>query len=121
MHRYLARALACLAIALALSLLAAVAPRAGKKEVRLRTDGQTADIVAAVEALKRSDISIKVSPDSFITNPVGSVIAGTISLALVLWLSSGLVKRIEEWVSTLTPEKKEAIQSSQPTSLTRRG
>lgn len=115
MHRYIARALACLAISLAFTVLVVSIPRVGKKEIKLRTDGQTADIVAAVEALKRSDVIIDVSDDPWVTNPVGGIVTGSLAMAVLLWLASGLVKRVEEWVGTFAPTRKKAIQPPETT------
>ena len=105
MHRYLARAIACLILALAFVMLQIVVPHVGKKVVSVRTDGQTADIVAAVEALKRSDATIKVVDDPWVTNPVSGVVLSSLALAAVLWLSSSVVKRLEAKMVS-TPEKK---------------
>jgi hypothetical protein len=111
MHRYTARALACLAISLAFAVLQIVVPHGGKKEVTVRTNGQTADIVAAVEALKRSDVSVKVADDPWVANPVGGIVMGTLGMAVVLWLGCGVVKRGEEWIAGFA-EKKSPNQSA---------
>lgn len=105
MHRYLSRFIACLVLSLALALMQFVGPRHGRKEISVRTDGQTADIVAAVEALKRKDVTVKVEDDLWATSPVGGIVFGSLALAGLLWLSSGVVKRIETKIVEASSKK----------------
>ena len=95
MHRYLARFVGCLIIALAVSVLSLVVPQQGKKHISVRTNGQTSDVVAAIEALKRNDIVLKVEDDVLVTNPVASFVTSTLSIAAILWVASSAVKRLE--------------------------
>ena len=95
MHRYFARFLGCAVIGLALSLLQFLTPQQGNKVVSIRTNAQTADIVGAVEALGREDVSIKVSEEHWLRQPVLSTIFGTLSFAALLWCATGFIKRFE--------------------------
>ena len=95
MHRYFALAIACLFLSVALSTLVAFTAAGAKRKVEVRTDAQTADIVAAVEALGRKDVTLKVVDDPGINAPITGVVLGSLGMAVLLWLSSGLVLLIE--------------------------
>ena len=72
-----------------------VTPHQGAKVITVRTDAKTADIVAAVEALGRDDVTIKVSEQAWTSQPVLSTIFGTLAFAAMLWCAVGFVKRVE--------------------------
>ncbi len=95
MNHYLARFIACLILSAAVGLLTLAVPNVGRHKIEVRTDGTTADIIAAVESLRRSDVTIKAAPDGFVSNPLGAAILGALMLAVVLWLVAGCVKRLE--------------------------
>ena len=110
MHRYIARLIGCVILALILTIPLFLAPYvtglAGwKNQITVRTNGPTADIVAAVEALKREDISIRV-----VDQPPPLFLGGIVSFIITagaLWVGCGIVKRVEQSLSA--PKKEDSM------------
>ncbi|MDR0354095.1 MAG: hypothetical protein LBI02_12390 [Opitutaceae bacterium] len=103
MHRYLARFIACALFSAGFFLSVFFTSRTNgtssdKNQIKItvRADGATSDIVGAIEALRREDVSIhirraKTSPP-YSARLALSLLAG----AGMLWVVCGIVKRTEQ-------------------------
>jgi hypothetical protein len=108
MHRYIARLIGCVILASGSFLLPVLlAPRINdaigsrnQVTVTVRTNGGTSDIVAAIETLKREDLSINIRK----TDMSRGVTLITMMTGM-LWVACGIVKRMEQ---SLSPQKKQA-------------
>ena len=107
MNRYVARITACAVPALALSLLAFIGRPSDESQITLRTVGQTADILAAVESLDRSDVDITVSVSNPKKSPIPAVLFGTVGVTLMLAVACGAVNFVEDMILKRFPPKNE--------------
>jgi RsiW-degrading membrane proteinase PrsW (M82 family) len=107
MHRFLARGIACLAPAVAFAVLVAALPTAGMHKVAIYTNGSTHDIVAAVGALGRSDLTVYAHENPLMTGPWELlVVSMALSGAVLLWLCCGFVEFIERRILSRFPPKR---------------
>ena len=97
MNPLLARFIACVAVCLPLAVLVAMATTQGKKRIEIQTNGPTADVVAAIEALDRSDLELRLSPPSP-SGPVVIAVVGTLGMACGLWIVASVVISVERFV-----------------------
>ena len=97
MNPLLVRFSICAAICLPLAILAAVSVTHEKKKIEVRTSGATADVIAAIEALDRSDLEVQLSPANS-TGPIPVTIVGTLGMALGLWIAVTVVVSLERFL-----------------------
>jgi hypothetical protein len=117
MHRYIARFIGCVILCFVPLLLAFLAPRVvgslgGRNQITVRTNGTTSDVIAAVEALKREDLSINTKRVDIPRGYAFGMAALSVMMAGALWVACGVVKHIEQSLSS--PKRKEGNQFSAP-------
>lgn len=112
MHRYIARFIGCIILGIVFSIPTFLASRGsglapvGKKQITVRTDGTTSDVIAAIESLERKDLTIRATDKPVTLHPISMPIVAALTMTGMLWIACGVVKRVEE---SLSSPKKNAL------------